>query len=622
MALRGRIAALLLPVLGACAHPASTTPPALPAIDWIDAPLLGAPPREVDTLASLQTGDLRARQVRLDRLLDLFDAARFGQDDDARETFWAALGGHPTGVGEQASRDATVRLLEEALAIEDLSRRAANEEAASFAADSIMLLSTDLQPPGSAEDLSIRTLAYRTLVDQGHPRLVDNAHWRIYDHVRGTLAGAVEVGPGRRLEVAVQALYAVEESVEALLADTAPHARPPWPTADALWALLESQREPLSAMERWAPVVERRQGSDHALYDTLRSVLPAERRDDWPLTTVPAGTAKAETLAPVVWIHEGRMTIDAGRRHSRHVPLDREMVELSQALGNALAQDGRGTVLLVASPNLPAPQLQTTLRAASRAHAERIEVAVREARIGSTPGEVVVALPMFVTRASGTRAGDRAWAQSRVHVHLDGRGPRIALDGRWMDERPTDPAKLRTTVESLATAYPRERGVTLSLGGDIQLQQLIGLLSALQGGPERPFTAVGWFADGTRPPADKGQGEVALQRRTALSWATPHVEIEQPYPLKDDDQARLEGFASDLAVCLPELEAKRAPTSVTIGLQFEEGRLRSGELPDQRRLPKAGAAALLECVEEEGFALRLRNHREGITVKVSLSAAP
>ena len=617
-----RLAALLLPALGACAHPASTTPPALPAIDWIDAPLVGAPPREVDTLTSLQAGDLRARQVRLDRLIDLFDAARFGQDDDARETFWAAVGGHSTGTGEQASRDATVLLLDEALTLEELSRRAANEESASFAADSIMMLSTDLQPPGSAEDLSIRTLAYRTLVEQGHPRLVDNAHWRIYDHVRGTLAGAVEVNPGRRLEVAVQALYAVEESVEDLLADTAPHARPPWPTADALWALLESQREPLAAIERWAPVVERRQGDDHALYDTLRSVLPAARRDDWPLATVPTGTAKAETLAPVLWVHEGRMTVDAGRRHSRHVPLDSEMVELSQAVGNSLAQDGRGTFLLVANPNLPAPQLQTTLRAASRAHTERIEVAVREARVGSIPGEVVVALPMFVTRSGGTRAGDRAWAQSRVHVHLDGRGPRIALDGRWMKDRPTSPSRLRTTVETLADAYPRERGVTISLGGDVQLQQLIDLLSALQGGPDRPFKAVGWFADGTKPAGEKGKGEVALERRAALSWGKPHVEIEQPYPLKDDDQARLEGFASDLAVCLPELESKRAPTSITVGLQFEEGRLRSGELPDLRRLPKAGAAALLECVEEEAFALRLRNHREGITVSVTLSPAP
>jgi hypothetical protein len=613
---------LLVPM--ACAHPAGSVRPTAAPVEWIDAPLLGSPPSEVDALAALATGDLHARQVRLDRLIDLYDAARFGQDDDARETLWAALGGHATGVGDRASREATERLLQEALALDDATRRAADEAGATFAAAAIMMLSTDLQPPGSAEDLSIRTLVYRTLVDQGHPRLADNARWRIYDHVRGTLLGAVEVPPPERLAVAVQALYVERDSLEDLLADTAPHARPPWPTADELWALVEAQAVPLSAVPRWAAVVERRQGDDHALHDTLRATLPAARRDDWPLLSLPAGTGRPESLAPVAWIHEGRLTVDAGRTHARAVAIEADVVELSQALGNALAQDGRGTVLLVADPRLPAPQLHAAMRAVFRAHAERLELAVAEPRVAPAAGKVVTALPLHVTFAGGQRAGDRAWAQARVHVHLDGRGPRLAVDRRWLASAPTEARQLRALVERIARAYPRERGVVVSLGNDVQLQQLLELLVALQGGPQRPFAAVGWMADGTRPPeggAKPADGDAWLLRRSALAWDEPRVEVEQPYPLKEQDQERLEGFAKGLAVCLPELQAERAPERLAVTLRFEEGRLREASLaPGPRRLPKAGVAAVIECIEDEGYAVRLREHSEAITVTITLGA--
>jgi hypothetical protein len=625
---RHRLASLILGLLPlACAHHATRVrgvrPVAVP-VAWIDAPLLGSPPTEVEALAALAAaGDPHARQVRLDRLLDLYDAARFGQDQDARETLWAALGGHATGVGERASREATERLLQEALALDEAARRAGDEPVAAFAADAIMMLSTDLQPPGSAEDLSIRTLAYRTLVEGGHPRLGDNARWRLYDHVRGTLAGAVEAPPAVRLPIAVQALYAERDAVEDLLADAAPHARPPWPTADALWGLVEAERTALASEPRWAALVERRAGDDHALHETLRASLPAARRDDWPLWSLSAGTARAESLAPVAWIHEGQLRVDVGRTPARPLPIEADVVELAQALGTAIAQDGRGTLLLVADPGLPAPQLRAALRAVFRAHAERLELAVAEPRVDATAGPVVMALPLEVTHAGGPRAGDRAWAEARVHVHLDGRGPRLAVDGRWLSTAPTEARALRALVEQIARAYPRERGVVLSLGPDVQLQQLLDVLVALEGGPVRPFAAVGWMADGTRPREGGGDGDAWLARRLALSWVEPQVDVEQPYPLEGHDQPRLEGFAKGLAVCLPELGAERAPEKVALALRFEEGRLRHAALVDPPRgRPKAGVAAMIECVEDEGYALRLRGHREAIAVTVTLGAAP
>ncbi len=616
--MRSVLRSMALPtvLLAACAHPAgSTTPPAAPTA-WIDAPLLGSPTGEVESLLGLREGDLSARRARLDRLLDLYDAARFGQDEDARETLWGALGGHATGVGEQASRDATQRMLAEALALEEQARPAGDEVTAGFAGDVIMMLSTDLGAPATAEDLSIQTLVYRTLADQGHERVQDNARWRLYDHVRGTLAGAVEVSPEHRLEVAVQALYAQEDSVEALLADTAPHARPPWPSVATLWGMLEAQQEPLLELPRWSPVVETLQGDDDILHDTLRTTLPAPRREDWPLRSVPAGTGRVESLAPVARLHGERLTVDDGRSHSRTLPLDGEITELSQALSNVLAQDGRGTVLLVADPTLPAPQLRTALRVVFRAHTETLELAVREPRVAKDAGEVVMALPLHVTHSGGQRAGDRAWAEARVHVHLDGRGPRLAVDGRWLRTRPASDRALKQLVNEIARAYPRERGVVVSLGKDVQLQQLLDLLVALQGGPERAFMAVGWMADGTRP--DEGKdGDDWLRRRVELAWATPGVALEQAYPLKEQDQKRLEGFGERLAVCLPELQAKSVPQQVVLGLRFEEGRLRTTTVKGPKRLPKAGIEAMTECVEREGYAFRLREHREGLDIGVT-----
>src|SRR5690606_39584164 len=113
-----------------------------------------------------------------------------------------------------------------------------------------------------------------------------------------------------------------------------------------------------------------------------------------------------------------------------------------------------------------------------------------------------------------------------------------------------------------------------------------------------------------------------LARRLALAWEDPSVELEQPYPLEDADQKRLEAFGEHLAVCLPELGGLRPPSSVALRLRFEEGRLREARLasPSPSRKGQAKGQALEACVHEEGYALRLRNHREAVTVTVTLRA--
>lgn len=608
--------------IGGCARPATTAAPTEPsAPPWIDAPLVGASPQEVDDLDRLATQGTMARAARLDRLLDLLDAARFAQDDDARETMWDALGGHPTGVGEHATRDATARLLDQALALDDDAKRAAQPEIEDFAADVISLLTTDLQAVGRADDLSLRTLVYRTLAESGHQRVADNARWRLFDHARGTLAAAVEFPAGERMTVAVQALYTEHESVEAWLADAAPNARPPWPSAADLWALTELHTAPLRSIERWLAVVDHRRDEDHSLADTVRTALPAPRSDAWPLVSMPAGTGRAESLAPIIRLAGGQLHTDDGRPHARAVVLDDgSMVEISRAVNQAVATDGRGTVLLVADPGGPAPQLRTALRGLARAQVSTVEVAVAEPRLAPHTGTVVTALPLAITRADATGASDQAWRQTRIAVQLSGRGPAFMVDGRWLSRR-ADTRQLRATVEALARAYPRERGVRLTLGEGVALAQLIELLAALHGGPSRPFAAVGWFADGALPPVVEGSGDELVERRGAMAWPGVEVEIEQPYPLHEDDQPQLRAFAEALRVCLPELAPKRSITSLAIDLRFADGRLTAATLPKGLRVGKAERGATTQCVEEQAYRLRLLHHREGLAVTATLTRA-
>jgi hypothetical protein len=110
-------------------------------------------------------------------------------------------------------------------AIEDLAGQnnsdALDEAEQRFVADAIMLLSTDMFLPDTAEALITATLAYRVLAEDGHPRIADNAHWRLYDHVRGVLEGAVEIAPAMRADVLVHALYAEREDISPWL-DVAP----------------------------------------------------------------------------------------------------------------------------------------------------------------------------------------------------------------------------------------------------------------------------------------------------------------------------------------------------------------------------------------------------------------
>jgi hypothetical protein len=582
-------------------------------MDWIDAPLTGDDPQATEQLATLAEQGLTGRLIRLDRLLDLFDAARFGADEYARETLWTALGGHPVGIGSEATRDATARLLEEALAIDAAAREhgALDDSQLGWLADAIMLLSADLERPASAEGLSIATSAYRQLAQDGHARVADNARWRLYDHARGTLEGASQAAPGRRLDVAVQALYAQRESVERWLAD-GPDV-PPRPGADELWDVVERQRVALAQVSRWAPVVRERAQQDDALHDTLRSVLPAQRDPAWPAPEVDAGTAVPDAGGPVVLVQAGLARVDAGRPQARSLKLESDAAdpakELERALAAAVSADGRGTILVAVDPDLPAPQLQTVLRAIRRAQISRVDLAVRESGSEGTPR--LLALPMVVARSSDGTQELAALRSSRVAVHLDGRGAVLAADDRPLRADTSRDSELRQWSQTLAEAYPTERIVRLTLGSDVSVRQVLRVLRAFEGGPEHRFAAVGWWAGGAppsgRPDADEDR---RVQLRASLSRAT--VQLEQPYPFKVRDQSKLDAYAQQLRECLPELETS-STKPMRIAIQFDEGRVVEVAAP-KIRASKDRVAAFEECASSAALGLRLANHRDRIDV--------
>lgn len=615
-----RSAAALLAVAAAACRPAPVTAPSADPIApaaWYTGDALA--PRAISGREA--TAD---RVARVDVLLDLLDAARFAADPDARERLWQALGGTARDRGPEATRDAATRILGEAI---ELEAGRIDDDARDFLGGVIALLSADLGLVGAADDLAIRTAAYRDVAEHGHPRAADNARWRLYDHVHACLQGALAAPQERRSEIAVHALYVREDSLAPWLDDRAVHAQRPLPAADELLALMLAPRDVLAGDPRWTTTVQRRRAGDTALAAALHEALPAPRDPSWPLVTLPQGTARRDSLLPIVRVDERGVAVDLGRPQQSLAAADSP--ELARALTAALARDGRGAVLLVAAPLLPSPALAAVTRALLDARVARIELAVREPTLAAppeTPGQVVVQLPLDLFRETDQGAAASVLRGARVHLHLSGRGAQLALDGRWL--APTaDAAELRTQLARVHQAYPRERTVTLQLGDDVLYQQLIELLRALVGGPERSFEVAAWRPAAAAPPAATRSFPAEarrLERRAELARPGARTSLQQAYPLSAGDQPRLENLARSMLRCLPELETPLAAGEpLRLDLRFEEGRLaRVSARKPATRVPADRLAAAQACADLEARGFRLREHRDAVAVELQLHPAP
>jgi hypothetical protein len=363
---------------------------------------------------------------------------------------------------------------------------------------------------------------------------------------------------------------------------------------------------------------------DDELERTVLATLPAPRPDDLATLVRPRGTGQRESLAPVLRIAAGHIEIDLGRPQSRTLPLsDDDVGEVAERLRAALAQDGRGIVLLAATRDVPAPELRRALRALRRAQAGRVELAIAEPH--GEGGNVVTALPLELVRDDDPGAGAQAMMASRIHAHIGGRGVELAIDGKWLAQIPEGPQALAQRIEALAKAYPRERTVRVTIGPDAGFEQIVDASIALEGGATPRFAAVGWAPDESRPP---GSGDPKVDRLLAerLAWADLRkVDIEQPFTLAGEDQARLRSFADAVPKCLPELQAPRkAAQPVEVRMTLAEGRVAAIEPGKIAGLEPKGKAmdALRSCLQDEGYGLRLREHRDTIAVTLKISARP
>lgn len=628
LALRSAAAVLAFTATTAC-RPAATTPPPVddsPEPAWYTGDALRARAISTGPGQGSRTDSRAAtsseRVARIDVLLDLLDAARFADDTPARDQLWNDLGGTPRSRGPEATRDATGRILAEAIALDSATDLKLHPDAAAFLASLITLLSADLGLVGLADDLAIRTAAYRDVAATGHPRVADNATWRLYDHVHGCLAAAVPAPPERRPEVATHALYVREDSLAPWLDDRAVHAQNPLPAADELLALLLAPRDRLADDPRWTATVARRVAADTTLAAAVRGSLPAARDPKWPLAAMPQGTARRESLLPIVRIDDRVVDIDLGR--PQVVQGERGDPKLTRAVEAALARDGRGGVLLVAAPMLPSPGVGSIFRTLQDARVARIELAVREPRIPADAGDVLVQLPLEVVRETDQGPAAVLLKGARVHLRLSGFGPQLALDGRWLAPT-TDLAGQLTQVRQ---AYPRERMITVQLADDVLYQQLLELLRTLVGTTQRSFEVAAWRPGAATPPEKLAAKSLTaearrLERRAALGRDGARASLNQAFPLAAGDQPRLETLARSMLRCLPELETPLpAGDPLRLDLRFEEGRLaRTTALKLRTRVPADRLAAAQACAELEARGFRLREHRDAIAVEVQLHPA-
>jgi hypothetical protein len=426
-----------------------------------------------------------------------------------------------------------------------------------------------------------------------------------------------------RADVLVHALYVEREDISAWLDDLAPHARPPLPSPGELWSLLEQHRDALAGIDRWRLVLDTRAQREAELRETVMALLPRPRESTWRLVELARGTAAAESLAPVVVLEPGRVSVESGESLSE---VQSSTLEIA-ALEGLLARDGRGTLLLAAAPDVPAPEYAATLRALADARTTTIELAVHEPALSlsesDAPRMVVVALPLYVARPDDASVGARALRASRIHVQLGGRGPRFRVDGRWLDAKATLPSDLSTFIEKLHRAYPRQHAVSLSIGADVQHQQLVDLLAALVGGRSPTFVAVGWMPDATiepQPIADPA-ADRALAARFELS--DPGIEMgigPAPPEVPEHDWARIVAAAESLRPCVPELEAPLPKQGLAVRLEFADHELVA--LAANGRVPAAGRVQFEDCANDRLAGFRLREHEAPLRVELVVRRRP
>ena len=564
--------------------------------------------------SAIHSTDPATRLAHLDRLLDLFDAARFGGDDAARAALWEGLD-NPPGArrGPAATRDAAMRLLEEATRIEDQFGEGLSESGRDFLNDAIMLLSVDASAPHDLESLETQALAFRSLLEVGHPRVVDNARWRLYDHARAVWTAAAQADPQRRIEIGLHGLLLEQGALEPWLRPAPIHQRPPLPDSAGL---IDPALDLLSSLEadpRWAPVAQAVRTVDQAVRDAFVAVWPASRAAlEAPMR--PRGTGRREALAPVVALGPESLELAWGQPGVE--TLRRGDARLPARLDDLALRDGASRVLVVAPGEISASATWDWMQGAAKSGLAWIEFALREAR-SEGGGHVITQLPLRVVRSADRGPEAMALHEARLAVELSGRGARLGVDGAWVDAQPLGAAAFEARVAQMRAAYPGDDAIRVQLRPDLAWPQLLDGLSALLGPIDAPRFALAFvWGDGPALPADVPMPpRDPLAARLALLSAAGQAawRVDKPFAFKAEDEAALVVMLEALEACRLEGEgAGREPLRFIV--EMREGGASSmtvaGVAEDRR-------AAVEACAQRVASGFRLRHHLDAMRIEVS-----
>ncbi len=552
------------------------------------------------------------RLARVQRLLDLYDAARFGSDA-ARLTLTPSIEGLTEDLtedrGPAASATTLDHLLNEALALESAQPLQHNTLYAHEVAQLIALLSADQGPDQTIDDSATKLLAYRHILELAPSMVQDNAQWRRFDYARGFLELATRAPARTRRKQAALAMLLVDEQVEPYLREGPSAARPNDPTPDELWHLVAQPLSLLAQDPQWASLARAKLIESEALRQTARSALPAPRTVEPWLPRHPQGCGRGEHFGPLVYVMNDSMVIDAHRPQARTLAHTASHAARTRALNLTLASDGRGVLTVTIEPGVRSADLFQFLQASAASTAEKLEFACAEPSLTTTDAWSVAAWPL-----GPKLRNDVATALApRLLASLSGFGVRFIVDGSALATLATTARDQQAMLHELRALFPRQTTLALHIGNDVVPNQLYGLLHAALDG-EGAFEQLQWLPELDLPSIPTHGDAVLARRRAWLPWvAAWHV--AQPYPLKQADQAHLEQWTPQLAACVLELDVPPERTSAfTVSLHLAHGRVVGVDAP-------AGADAVAACIRELSWGFRLQHHAEALTLVATLSGA-
>ena len=566
--------------------------------------------------------------VRLDLLLDLFDAARFGPDAAAAELLWTQLELTAPAHGAGATRRAITAMLDRALSIETAAEGRLDENSSHFLSSAIQLLNVDANLPHDAETLELQLLALRDLSTAGHPRVADNARWRLYDHVRDALSAAPTMSGARRMDVGLHALLAQEESLGPWLGDGGPHDLALRPGAEQLVALAKNQLEALEQRPEWKSLARQRGSRDEALFAAFAAAWPDPPRARLP--RLAAGSGRAESGLPRLLITaRGLSWTTDGKVH----PFGFSDTDTREGL-RKFADAGGMSLFVDADETLPAPDLAAALRATANTGVQVLELGIRESRArvddarGELSDEVWTQLPLRIVGANDHGPETQAFREGRLELEISGRGAWLWADGLLTHEQALSGEALSGALEALKRAYPKEAGLRVRLHPDLRYPQLLDALVAALGradaAPGTHFRALAWLPDQGLPVHEGAQPERGAQLLAARLWQTQQqweLEVVQPFPMRPEDQGRADAMAQRAKSCWVELglgEKHRDKLgAVELTVQLAEGGVLEHDFAFRflgaTRGPKLDPVAekrTHECLKAETQRLRLPSHRD------------